>query len=621
MAKKNPTRFTFTRQQGETLWFYEYVNRYPALIIVAFFSALYFLTLYPDVGGRVNYGDSAKWQYLWIVDGTPHSTGYPLYLFLTKVFALSLSFIDYAHRITVISAVFAVLTLLTLYSISQRVIKDPYLRVLPALLLGTNWIFWSQATEAEVYTLNSFFVSLILYFLIKFIEGNSPKFLLIALAIYALSFGNHLTVITLLPAFLYVFFSSKNYKKLITFKNIFLVCLIFITGASQYLYLLYLSHHGSEYLEFIGKNSTFTHWIDYITGGQFRGQIGAGSFVEGFLIFLKETFKSSGILLAFIAGFLLLKLRFLNLTKPNRIVLLIFVSGVGQLIFSLSYSIGDILVYYIPVYLSLFLLVGIALDKCLPIGPNLRDILIFLLSLLFIIQVIVGYLKLTEDPNTRFKEIRSAFNELPANSQLVIPEDGFFYYAGRHALNYLRHVEFRHKNISFLSPYDFINSQSDSGYVLNSFAKGTDSKFFKTTQISRNLSKVTAINPSSSLAFSYNDKRLVFENWHNPEDGFRWAKGSSSTLSFDVDTIHDLQGELRLVIGTLGRQRIEVFLNGTPIVQGVYEGWFSLVYRDFDRALLTLGSNSLRFDTLDARSPGANDTRILGVALKEFRLD
>jgi hypothetical protein len=207
-------------------------NNYLALALISFFAFLYFSTLYPGVGGRVNYGDSAKWQFLWAIDGTPHSTGYPLYLILSKLFGNILVFLEPMYRITTLSTLSALGTLFVLYKVSEEFIDNRLARILPSIILGGTYPFWSQATEAEVYTLNALFVTLVIYFSIRFYKSKNTNYFLIMVALYALSFGNHLTMITLLPALLYIIFST-GYQLIFTKKTIIYTLLFFVLGAPR----------------------------------------------------------------------------------------------------------------------------------------------------------------------------------------------------------------------------------------------------------------------------------------------------------------------------------------------------------------------------------------------------
>ncbi len=456
-------------------------KNYLIIIVLSIFTILYLSTLYPGVGGRVNYGDSAKWQFLWAIGGTPHSTGYPLYLILSTIFGNLLIFLEPAIRITMISVFSAIGTLFVLYKVSELLIENKLARILPSILLGISYPFWSQATEAEVYTLNSLFVSLVIYFMVKFHLSKNPKFFLFGIAIYALSFGNHLTMITLLPAIFYIIFAT-DYKLIFNKKIISLTILFLLLGASQYLYVLYLSYQGSPYLEYIGSNASISHWLSYITGGQFRNQIAGNSsfdliYYKGSLKFIIELWKDLGWVFVIISLFYLLFQKFYN-ERINRVIIFLTLIGVFEFLNAITYNIGDIIVYYIPIYLILVLLAIKSIDYLE--SRIVQNILIITLVLLSTFFTLKPYKKMYIEENTAYQKISTYYTLIPPNGLLFLPRIGFYRYAGYEATRYAKYVEFSDKNIRLVSslnkpyktlfvPSDFIGKISKSNYKIEPF--------------------------------------------------------------------------------------------------------------------------------------------------------
>ncbi len=419
------------------------------LLLLSFFTVLYLLTIYPGVGGRINYGDSAKWQFLWAIGGTPHSTGYPTYLLLSKLFGNTLVFLEPTIRITSISLVSAIGTLFVLYKISEIFIRNKLAQFIPSILLGSTYVFWAQATEAEVYTLNALFVSLVIYLSILFHITTNIKWLIAALSVYAVSFGNHLTMVTLLPAFIYIIYVT-DYKLFLTRKIIGLSIFIFGLGASQYLYLLYLSHYsGSPYLEFIGPNASIERWLLYITGGQFKSNIGGNNtlgllFNQAMPKFVLELAKEMGWAIFMIALFFILYQK-VNQPKYNRIVVFLTLIGLFQSIYALSFKIPDVVVYYIPVFLVIALLLSKSLDL-LQTDTSKNFLAVILLSVnIFVLPI--NYMRLKVDSNPRYEEISNLFQLLPDNSTLFIPREDFYKYLGYEALKFAQYIDFSDKNI------------------------------------------------------------------------------------------------------------------------------------------------------------------------------
>ena len=94
----------------------------------------------------------------------------------------------------------------------------PIVAVISGLSFAFSITFWEQATRVEVYSLQLFLTSIIIYFGIKgyiSIKKNSKRFLAeISFAIFlGLAFSNHLMTIYLIPSLIYLFFKGKNINK------------------------------------------------------------------------------------------------------------------------------------------------------------------------------------------------------------------------------------------------------------------------------------------------------------------------------------------------------------------------------------------------------------------------
>jgi hypothetical protein len=145
---------------------------------------LYLSTLAPTV--VTLFDDSLEFQLVTYQLGIAHPTGYPLYTLLGRLFTF-LPVGDVAYRVNLMSALFGAATVSLLYLlVLQMAPARPDSRMLAtvrspgwplhvggmvgALLLAVSLIFWQQATIAEVYTLNAFFVVLLLV-----IATSSPR--------------------------------------------------------------------------------------------------------------------------------------------------------------------------------------------------------------------------------------------------------------------------------------------------------------------------------------------------------------------------------------------------------------------------------------------------------------
>jgi len=76
-----------------------------------------------------------------------------------------------------------------------------------------------------------------------------------------------------------------------------------------------------------------------------------------------------------------------------------------------------------------------------------------------------------------------------------------------------------------------------------------------------------------------------------------------------------------LLLNTLGKQRVRVFLNDTLLTEQELEGIDIWMEMRFSPSLLRSNQiNQLVFELPDARRPDNGDPRVLAIALKKFVL-
>lgn len=351
-------------------------NRYRFIELFAVLfplGAIYLCTLLPGVGYS---GDCAKFQFVGPILGTPHATGYPLYILISWTFSNFIPIGSLAYKMNLLSAVFALSTCLTLYHIMRAVGISRLVAWSATLVFGLTPTFWSQALVAEVYTLNSFLLSLVLLMMIRWRNEQNNVFFFISVGIYALSFGNHLTMITILPALLvHVWLTDKT--RFLDIRTLIAVTLLIIVGASQYIYLPVRFFTGeSPYLELQVRDwGTFVY---YVTGAQFKPAMFMFTFEEiitnRLIMFLKQLWSELHILLPlFVFGVVQ--------RKVNHSLWLLWLSLIGSLVFALNYGIREIAPYFIPAWLILSIFVGLGMQRISEYYPErwwLRSLLVVL---------------------------------------------------------------------------------------------------------------------------------------------------------------------------------------------------------------------------------------------------
>lgn len=109
--------------------------------------------------------------------------------------------------------------------------------------------------------------------------------------------------------------------------------------------------------------------------------------------------------------------------------------------------------------------------------------------------------------------------------------------------------------------------------------------------------------------------------WHAAEAEHRWSAGSLAKVIFQVQPDAPYEGRLKLEFGSLGNQRISVFLNRELLGDYQFDSWHRQIAFDFDPGKLNRkGANVLEFRLPDARTPGNGDDRMLALALRHLTL-
>ncbi len=366
-----------TDEAKTRLWRSVSTRNLPLLALVLILGWAYAATLLPGVGFS---GDTAKFQFLGKILGIPHPTGYPLYLVLNNLFVNVFPFGSVAYRANLLSAVFAVGGCVVLFKLLGHLGLKPLLALFTALSLGLSRILWSQAVVAEVYTLHLLLMTSVLYALIRWHHGEERAFY-VATGLYALSFGNHLTSITLLPAFVYMTLAT-NPRVFIQPRKILWVVTVVVIGALQYSYLFWRYFNPEVYYAEVFDG---TNLMTYVTGGDFKNVM----FTYTWRQLLTErlpfvlTLLSRSLPLWGLAALGAV----IGLKRHKHITLGVLIYLLSHTFYAMNYNIPDIAVYFIPSTLILALLAGTALlawqtpgaDRSVAAAPLFLIPLVFLL--------------------------------------------------------------------------------------------------------------------------------------------------------------------------------------------------------------------------------------------------
>ncbi|MCU0412076.1 MAG: DUF2723 domain-containing protein [Bacteroidetes bacterium] len=378
-------------------------------------GGVYLYTLLPGTGYS---GDTAKLQFIGHVLGTPHEPGMPTYVLLNAAWVRAIPLGSIAQRANALSALFSVLTasviMLTLHRSSVRA----GIAAVCALTFGLGYTVWSQSVIAEVYALHGLFVASVLYMILRWRQSGNVRFFDAAILLYALSFGNHLTSVTMLPALIYIVW--KTDRRMFTHGRTIVRVLFFIAiGASQYAYIFIRSHDSSTpYLEMAARDIS-TFW-GLVTGGQFQHLLVRFS-LEWILT------ERVPVLALFAGRELLLFIPFIALgiwaaRKSVVGIFLLFIAG-ANLLFAIGYAIQDFFPYLIPSYVVFAWFSGTGAERLL--ADHRRGVRILAAGVLCCAPIVafgLNYREASQRTETLADEhVRSALTNIDSNCIIIVP--------------------------------------------------------------------------------------------------------------------------------------------------------------------------------------------------------
>jgi hypothetical protein len=228
-------------------------------------AAIYLATLQPDFGGPE---DTPKFQFLGYVLGTGHPPGYPLYVMLSHLFVRTLRVGTIAYRANLFSAMMAVLSCVAVFTVARVLGGSRWAAVCAAVALATGPSFWRSAVFAEVYSLAAAVVGVSLALLLTWGVRGTAVLLMAAIATTAAGFGNHLTIVGVIPA--YVAYVLWREHRVLTPRFVAVAALLVALGVAQYGFVIVRTRQQAPYLE--SRASTASELVDVVLARRFADQ-------------------------------------------------------------------------------------------------------------------------------------------------------------------------------------------------------------------------------------------------------------------------------------------------------------------------------------------------------------
>ncbi|MBI5033103.1 MAG: DUF2723 domain-containing protein [Chloroflexi bacterium] len=180
---------------------------------------LYLRTMAPTVLD----GDNGEFQYMAYILGVPHSTGYPLFMLLVRLFIL-LPLGDVAFRVNLFSVLCTTVSIPIIYAVALRLTRARIPSILATLVLALIPSVWVGALETKPYAFHFLLGVLALFFAVRWHQdGHSRDFYALALT-YGLGLTNHHILAFTAPAFaLVVWLNRARVKRSMIGRGVLLV--------------------------------------------------------------------------------------------------------------------------------------------------------------------------------------------------------------------------------------------------------------------------------------------------------------------------------------------------------------------------------------------------------------
>ncbi len=299
---------------------------------------------------------------------------YPLYFSIARPLVWIIGG-DPAHALNVVSALEAALAVALLVLVATELSGSIVASLLAAALFASSYTFWSQAVIAEVYALHMVCIALTLLLLLRWEQQPTTHRLAWFLAGYAFSFGHHLTMILFAPAYaVFLLLGSPNgwrgWRTILTWRHVALATLLTAAGASQYLWNLHTlwlapvpPRNLWEGLQTFWFDVTKSDWRDTMVMNLPEGMMSER--LHMFAFDVMQQFGALGPPLAFGGVIALIRV------SPVRAVLLTL-AYLCNVLFALSYNVGDSHVFFLPSHLLLALLAAPGIVGVVQLVPASR---------------------------------------------------------------------------------------------------------------------------------------------------------------------------------------------------------------------------------------------------------
>jgi len=455
------------------------------LLLAGFVLAVYAQTILP---GLASWGDSAKFQFIGKVLGTPHQPGYPLYVLINYLFIHVVPIGSIALRVNLLSAVFALAALLVFLNLLLVLKLRPWVAFITALSFAFMYSTWLYAIIPEVYSLNLLFLVVVINLLIRWGQTRGERYFYLACLVYGLSFGNHQVMIALLPSFIFWVWVTDRRSFLEPRKILWVIGCVLL-GLATYLYIPWRTNDpATAYLELNTQA-----WLDYLrhpgTGIAFR---------LGLADILRQRLPvAAGIVWKNISWLLLPAIFGIFVTKNRRLNIFLLLLLVTDLLVVMQLDIPEADGMYLPAFLVMAIFLGFALEWLAgQLGKNPR--LAWGLAIVPIFFLWLNYARIDQSEHSLHDQRTKLILRAAGRDALIIADD---YENAEYLWYYLLGENLQRRNLFALPDYSITAEQ------VRQYLAGESTPYLKLQR--RDLPPGLRVYVMASAADEFMDDELV----------------------------------------------------------------------------------------------------------------
>ena len=399
--------------------------------LIPFFLLCFTLTIYILTLSRsVYFGDSGEFITAAYTLGIAHPPGYPLYTMLAHLFTY-LPFGNLPFKVNFFSAISSSLTVVVVYFICLKITANRLASASASLFLAFSYSFWLYSLIADTYSLNTFFIAvLVLISLHLFANPNKIRLFWFLAFAFGLSLSHHAVVLFLAPALAFIVILSLG-KQILNVRLILPAVLLFVLGLLPYIYLPIRAFQNPSVNwgdpDTVGKFTNHVLRYDY---GTFAFSSGADTFNFDVLLFYFQSlfwhFAAVGVVIAVLGLILSLQNKklfgFLAISYLFLGPILIFLTRV-QVTGSIDTkaAVGEFLS---ASYVIIAIFIGLGIGAIYNLFSKRLKPLAIISVAFFAIPLFINFAKVDQSNNFLYENFsQELFNILPKNAILLISSD------------------------------------------------------------------------------------------------------------------------------------------------------------------------------------------------------